>query len=38
MSLVSGMYTLSFEPMKTSMARYAGFMFGSERRHSLAYR
>ena len=32
MSLVGGMYAFSFEPMKTSVARYAGFMFGSERR------
>ena len=32
MSLTGGMYTFRLAPMKTSVARYAGSMFGSERR------
>lgn len=34
MSLTGGMYAFRFAPMKTSVARYAGSMFGSERRRA----
>ena len=38
MSWYAGMYTFLFVPMKTSVARYEGFMFGSERRPPKAQR
>ena len=38
MSFVEGMYTFMFAPTKTSVARYKGFMFGSESRPRRAAR